>query len=126
MLLLFTGCSSKVSLHQPVEEIVRIDFLYSPFNEFEVLKTLSIDEISACIEDILQMNIHRNSSPSAAGGTYIVKITYSDGAVEFLGSWSVSYTYGEVTEHDGWYFISEDDLHDLFAKYINSFQIPSP
>ena len=124
-LSLFGGCSTDVMLHQPVEEIVQIDFLFSPFSQSEIFYTLTTDELSSCIEDILQLKLHKSRSPSDSGGTYIVKITYSNGAVETLGSWSVSYTYGGEIEHDGWHYVSKNDLYELFTQYIDPALIPS-
>ena len=125
-LYLFTGCSEKVTLRQSAEEIVQIELIYSPFNQFDVLYTLSDEEIKECAEEILNLDLHRNSSPSGNGGTYIVKIVYSDGAIESLGSWSISYVSDGNTEHDGWYYISKDDLLQLFTRYIDPDQIPIP
>lgn len=125
-LFFFTGCSEKVTLHQSAEEIVQIDLIYSPFNQFDVLYSLSDEEIKECAEVIQNLDLHRNRSPSGNGGTYIVKIVYSDGAIESLGSWSISYVSDGNTEHDGWYYVSKDDLLQLFTRYIDPDQIPIP
>lgn len=126
ILSILTGCGKKVSLHQRVDNIDQIEFIYSPYFQFEVLYTLSDDEISECVDEIRKLNLRRSSSPSDNGGTYIVKITYTDGSFDSLGSWSVSYTSGDIIEHDGWYYISKNDLYNLFSRYIDPAQIPIP
>ena len=109
-----------VTLHQSVEEVVQIDFLYKPSHQAEVVYTLTDEEFPGCIDTILELPIHKSWQPNDIGGTYIIQITYSNGDVEILGSLSVGYYSGGTLDHDGWYYVSEDDLYELFSRYLDA------
>lgn len=122
--VIFTGCGSRdISLHQSADAVDKIELLYSPFHEYEVLYTLTDEEISGCMEKVSQLVLQKHTSPQDVGGSLILRITYSDGSVESLGSWSVSYESGGKLEHDGWYYVSQDDLYDLFSQYLEPSQL---
>lgn len=125
MMLPLSGCTETVTLHQSSDNVAKIEFLFSPFYQFQVFHTVPENSVMDCMEDIAQLKIHRNGSPADVGGTYIIKITYADGSEESLGTWSVSYVSGGVTDHDGWYCVSAEDLYDLFSKYMEPAQIPT-
>lgn len=115
-----TGCTQNITLHQSKSDIVRIDLVYSPFGENEVLYTLSNDEISTFWEKLMTLKLHKASSPQNIGGTLSIQIIYADTSVEILGTASVGYLPQKAPmEHDGWYYIMYDDLYALFSEYID-------
>ena len=109
-----------VTLHQSVEEVVKVDFLRTHNYIEKVIYTLEEDEIPDCMESVLKLPIKKSWSPDQPGGHYIIQITYTDGSVESLGNWSISYFSGGELEHDGWYYVPKDDLYDLFSRYLDA------
>jgi hypothetical protein len=127
-LLLMTAissCAQKLSLRQPRSEIVQINLVYSPFNEYEVIYMLEEDEIVPFLDVLLDTKLHKNLSPHNVGGGLIVQIVYSDGSVELLGSWSVGYWSNGKLEHDGWYYVYEKELYELFSNYVDLTRLPN-
>lgn len=120
-----TGCTQKIALHQPESEIVQINLVYSPFNEYEVIYTLEGEEIAPFLDALLDTKLHKNLSPHNIGGGLIAQIVYSDGSVELLGSWSVGYCSNGELEHDGWYYVYEKELYELFSDYVDLSRLPN-
>ena len=114
----------KLSLRQPDNEIKQIDLGYSPWRENKIIYTLKPDEFDGFINELHSIRPRKNTSPKGEYGTLYVQITYSDGAVEILGSLSCFYFKGDTKLHDGWYYLLEDDLYSLFYKYINLSSYP--
>lgn len=122
--LLTTGCEHRINLHQPLEEINHVELVYSPFGENQVLYTLESDEIESFFDSFLQIKLHKHLSPQDVGGSLIVRIVYSDDSVELLGTSSICYETGEELIHDGWYYLSHNDLYSLFSQYIDLSILP--
>lgn len=123
-LLTMTGCTQSIVLHQPESEIIRIDLVYSPFGEEEILYTLTGEEIPGFLDELLELKLHKNASPQNIGGGLIVRIVYSEGSAELLGTASVGYMDGGALEHDGWYYLDGEDICDLFSEYVDFSQLP--
>ena len=120
LLFLFRFSSQeKISLRQPDSEINQIDLGYSPWRENKIIYTLEPDEFDGFLNELCSINLRKNTSPKGEYGTLYVQITYSDGAVEILGSLSCFYFTEDTKQHDGWYYLLEDDLYSLFSKYVN-------
>lgn len=120
LLFLFRFSSQeKISLRQPDSEINQIDLGYSPWRENKIIYTLEPDEFDGFLNELRSINLRKNTSPKGEYGTLYVQITYSDGAVEILGSLSCFYFTEDTKQHDGWYYLLEDDLYSLFSKYVN-------
>ena len=117
-----TGCKQEIVLHQPKSEIVQIDLVYSPFGEHKTLLTLAEEDYSVFLDGLMELKLHKHTSPSNIGGALYVRILYADESEEILGTWSVGYISNGILEHDGWYYIPNDDLHALFSKFTD---IPS-
>lgn len=107
-----------VTLHQSVEEVVKVDFMRTHNYDERMIYTLAEEEIPDCMESVLKLPIKKSWSPEQPGGHYIIQITYADGSVESLGNWSVSYLSGGELEHDGWYYVPKDDLYALISQYV--------
>ena len=113
-----------ISLHQPMEEISLIEFGYSPWDENQIIYELSETEQEAFLGSLLSLKCHKRSSPSGHHGALYIQITYDDGSVEILGSSSLRYISGEHEEHDGWYYLMEEDLYTLFSEYTDLSALP--
>ena len=123
-LIAITGCTQSITLHQPESEIIQIDLVYSPFGENEILHTITGEDISGFLDDLLELKLYKNSSPQNIGGGLIVQVVYSEGSVELLGTSSVGYISDGVMEHDGWYYLDGEDIGDLFSEYVDISQLP--
>ena len=114
--IISTGCTQTIDLHQPQSEIVQIDLVSSPFGEEEILHTITGEEILPFLDRLLELKLHKNTSPRNIGGGLYVQIIYADGSIEILGTASVGYISNGVLEHDGWYYLDKDDLGKLFPN----------
>lgn len=114
----------KLSLRQSNSEIKQIDLGYSPWRENKIIYTLEPAEFDGFLNELHAIRLRKNTSPKGEYGTLYVQITYSDGAVEILGSLSCFYFKEDTKQHDGWYYLLEDDLYTLFAQYINLSSYP--
>lgn len=103
---------------QPDPAIKQIDLGYSPRRENKIIYTLEPDEIDEFLNELRSIKLRKNTSPKGEYGTLYVQITYSDGAVEILGSLSCFYFKENTKQHDGWYYLLEDELYSLFSKYV--------
>lgn len=135
ILFSLTGCADKsfsigplfgkeIALHRPAEEISQIEFGYSPWDEDLIIYKLDEEEHEAFLVSLLDLKLFKRSSPSGHHGALYVQITYSDGSVEILGSSSLRYTSGETEDHDGWYYLMEEDLYELFSQYTDLSALP--
>lgn len=109
----------QLTLMQPDVEIKQIDLGYSPWRENKIIYTLKPGEFDEFLNELRSIKLRKNTSPKGEYGTLYVQITYSDGAVEILGSLSCFYFTEDTKQHDGWYYLLEDDLYSLFSKYVN-------
>ena len=116
--------AKNISIHQPAEEISQIEFGYSPRGENLIIYELDETEHMLFLDSLLALKRFKRSSPSGHHGSLYVQITYNDGSVEILGSSSLRYMSGELEEHDGWYYLMEDDLIKLFSKYTDLSKLP--
>ena len=125
LLFLFRFSSQeKISLRQPDSEINQIDLGYSPWRENKIIYTLEPAEFDGFLNELHAIRLRKNTSPKGEYGTLYVQITYSDGAVEILGSLSCFYFTEDTKQHDGWYYLLEDELYSLFSKYVNLSSYP--
>lgn len=109
----------QLTLMQPDTEIMQIDLGYSPWRENKIIYTLEPAEYDGFLNELHSIRPRKNMSPKGEYGTLYVQITYSDGAVEILGSLSCFYFTEDTKLHDGWYYLLEDELYSLFSKYVN-------
>ena len=116
--------AKNISIHQPIEEICQIEFGYSPWDENLVIYKLDATEHDMFIASLLELKCFKRSSPSGHHGSLYVQITYYDGSVEILGSSSLRYMSGKQEEHDGWYYLMEEDLYELFSQYTDLSKFP--
>lgn len=113
---------NQLTLMQPDAEIQQIDLGYSPWRENQIIYTLDHDEFDGFLKELRSIKVRKNLNPKGEYGSLYVQITYADGAVEVLGSLSCFYFKGDTKQHDGWYYLLEDELYSLFSKYV---RIPS-
>lgn len=119
LLAVTTGCTQDIVLHQPESEIVQIDLVYSPFGENQILYTIMGEDISGFLDNLQELRLYKHTSPQNIGGSFFVQIIYADDSTELLGTASVGYISNGVLEHDGWYYLSYDDLFTLFSEYTD-------
>jgi len=124
--MILSACSDNtVVLHKTENEIVQVNLLYDAFGENELLYTLQDNEIASFVKTVSNIKLHKNLSPQDIGGSLIIEIVYSDNSCEILGDCSIGYLSNGTLEHDGWYYVSDDDLYDMFSVYIDISLLPT-
>lgn len=116
--------SKKISLHQPEEEIAKIELGYSPWYEDRILYTLDKEEYDVFLESLTKIRWFKSTSPQGDIGSLHVQITYSDDSVEMIGVYSSCYKSAGIHDHGGWYYIPEEDLYELFSNYCDLSALP--
>lgn len=114
----------QLTLMQPDSEIKQIELGFSPWRENKIIYTLEPDEFDGFLNELHSIKVRKNMSPKGEYGPLYVQITYTDGAVEILGSLSCFYFTEDTKQHDGWYYLLEDELYSLFSKYVNLSSYP--
>ena len=112
------SCVQDISLSQPVDQIEQIELVYSPWRENKILYALTEEEIEPFLESLFSYKLHKCNEPRDIGGSLYVKICYSDVDIEIIGTSSVGYTSDGELVHDGWFYISYDDIEELFSMYV--------
>ena len=118
----------------PLDEVERVELLYNPnmFSpecadfEFTLMKELEPGEIATFMTEIYQLETKKYGPPPRWGyGWYIVRVTYSNGDVEMLGSYNMEYIrYGERQSGTGIYYFPDNGLENLLAKYVDLSEYP--
>ena len=126
LFIAFAGQIFPVPVHQSVEEIQYIELLDASRREPKVLKTFEGTEIDGFMEQLLAMKAGRYvNDPPTEHGPLTVKICYTDGASDYIGSDICQYmTASGVEKSRGWYYIGRDAMKKLFLKYVDAGVLP--
>lgn len=94
------------------------DYIYS-------IRFLSEDEIQPFIERVRQIPTSDCYPPFSGWGSYIAKVTYSNGDVELLGSHNIEYiAKGKDYFGYSFYYYVGDEFKQLFEQYIDAGKYP--
>lgn len=130
--LLLSACSvftKELTIHQTPDQIQTVELVVNKTNleengTKEVVYTLTDSEIEPFVQSLLSLKYHKHTSPRGTYGYMFIVITYSNGAVERIGASANSYT-SDTLEFDGWYYVSYDQLRELFLNYVDESVLPS-
>lgn len=128
--LLLSGCQTiyPAPVHQPVENVAKIELLDTHLHDVVVLYTLNESEIPEFWEKLTALEFGRYiNDPSTIYGILAVKIYYRDGYVDIIGADINDYNNpsGKSIARDGWYYVKDrNDYVELFAQYVDASLLP--
>ncbi len=125
--LLFLGCTpaSSFQFTNSSAQVVSIALLYkenrpetgSLAYDYRPIRELEADEIPSFMEAISQLETEK-MSPCSGYGTYVAKVTYSNGEVDMLGDKLIeSVAAGEEPAQVGIHYFTDDAFTGVFANY---------
>lgn len=133
---LLCGCSNTDKMEpsyafpHSVEDIESIDLLLnnnvdafsSDQDAFALLRRLDESDISLFMNAVYELETSYCISPPLRGyGTYVAKVTYSNGDVEMLGSEHIEFIRaGSDPTGVGAYYFTEDAFEKLVLSYLSS------
>ena len=115
-------------LHQPQEEIKEIQLLDTHDYKEIVLYQLCSSEITQFMIHFQRISFYRIlNDPPGWYGPIAVKITYSDGGIDIIGTEDNTHYNGDGSYYTTGYFSVEDEmaLFNLFAQYVSADLLPS-
>jgi len=124
VLLMLCGCVPKIyppCLTQPLENVKSIELLDTKDYQETVLYTLTDEEYAPFWSKLLQIPFGRCfNDPPTWHGILAVRIIYSDGCIDILGTdINSSYDAAGKPMRTGWFYLQdEDDFVALFSQYI--------
>ena len=131
LILMLCHCHSisRYRFANPLEKVVKIELLHNPNYqspecakfEFTLMKELEPDQFAPFMLEIYELETARCVSPPGWGyGWYIVRVTYSNGDVEILGSRNIEcIRYGERQTGTGGYYFTDKGLEILLERYVD-------
>lgn len=122
-LLLLSGCRNDGGpIHQTLEDVQKIEILYTSNGEGTVLYTLSEDELADFWARLSALKFKRYfNDPETQLGHYAVRILYDDGYVDALSVSACFYSnpYGKDLRGSGWYYIADSEAFDnILSQYL--------
>ena len=129
-MLLLCGCSRMPKTY-PFENkdqpIASVELLYypwyedesKPFMEFEIIRTLSEDEIPDFMNELYSLET-KKATPTPPGnyGAYIARVNYENGDAEYFGTMHIEFVaYGEEPFAVGYYYFPGEEFDKLFFQY---------
>ena len=122
----FAGKSFKIPMHQAAENISSIELLDTSIKPATVLKILDETETDDFLTVFCSLRAGKYiNDPPVKYGILTVKITYQDGATDFIGSDMNAYFLATGETHGtGWYYIGREEMLDLFEKYVDPALLP--
>lgn len=125
-LLILCGCGRKTysaCVNQPIENVASIELLDTKDDEETVLYTLSDSEYASFWSQFKQISFSKYyNDPPTQYGILAVKITYSDGCVDIIGT-DINCYYNAAGKgmRTGWYCaVNDGDFVSLFEQYIDA------
>lgn len=116
---LLCGCVHQTPLHQTADNVVQIELLdrrASP--ELASTCTLAGEQAQNFMEDLEKLKCIKRSQPTDDTNVLEIRIYYSTGDMDLLGSGVNGYLEDGEIQISGWYYYSEEDLQSLFAAYM--------
>lgn len=136
VLLVCHSCfgNNRYRFPNPLEEIEKVELLYNPNRfsaedpvyEFVLMRELQSEEVAPFMTEIYQLKTDKYGPPPRRGyGWYIVRVTYSNGDVEMLGSYNIAYIRSGKPQHStGIYYFPDNGLTELLKNYVNLSEYP--
>lgn len=117
---LFGLIEYEIPTSQRPENIVQVDLLNHKQGEFTVLCSLTGNEISPFMDELLKLKAGRYSNdPPLEYGKQVIKLCYADGGYDLLGGMVEFFSpNGESIHTRGWYYLHRKDLEALFSNYL--------
>lgn len=116
------GAAFPVPLHQPAENVRKIEIFDTSLKTEKLLYTLDETEIPAFMDQLQELKAGKFvNDPILEYGIVAVRITYADGYADTLGPEHCDYLSpsGEDKAR-GWYYMDEDLFLELIARYVDS------
>ena len=111
------GCAAEPPFKQVQESIERIELVEVIRGEETLRCILTGTKIDQFMDKLHEMTCYKHLSPQAELGQYQIRIYYSNGETDIIGSTANAYTENSELVIHGWYFYKEEDLRELFAVY---------
>ena len=130
MQFVFSGCLGglnsprPVPMHQNLQNIAKIELIWTSSGGEECSHVLDESKVPSFVEGLSNMDAFRYfNDPASKYGDFAIEIYYKDGFFDVIGEDINDYfsSSGEKVQNDGWYYLRESDLKELFSKYIDSF-----
>lgn len=118
LIVVLCGCTYQPEFRQPKENIAKIDLVHNTNLGQEILHTITEDEISRFMDDLLKLEYNKRYHPIGDPGEWEVWFYYSDGDVDIVGTKTNQRIEKGEWIVNGWYYYEEEDLRRLFALYI--------
>ena len=129
--LFLCGCERDIcyaKVHQPKENVVKIELLDTHDNKKRLLYTVQQDELSFVWDAVTGFEYCRaHSEPSTEYGKLAVRIYYHDGYSDIIGMRSNRYltpTDTMALSDYGFYLLDESDFINLFSRFIDPKLLP--
>lgn len=129
--VLLCACQQEVfgaQVHQPKENVVKIELLDTHDNKKRLLYTVQQDELSFVWDAVTGFEYCRaHSEPSTEYGKLAVRIYYHDGYSDIIGMRSNRYltpTDTMALSDYGFYLLDESDFINLFSRFIDPKLLP--
>ena len=122
-MLFTTGCTEKTyppPTKYTIENVLRIELLDTSSNEEILLKTITEDELKVFWDSFIQIEFRRYlNDPPTQYGAKAVRIVYSDGWEDIIGT-DINGRYKDgKSQAVGWYYLADADAYkNLFANYL--------
>lgn len=126
--------NNQYSFPNPPEAVEKIELLYNPnrfsakdpFYELVLMRELKSEETVPFMTEIYQLETDRYGPPPRRGyGWYVVRITYTNGDIEMLGSYNIAYIRsGEPQHSTGIYYFPNNGLTELLKNYVDLSEYP--
>ena len=130
LLALLSGCSVKPNeypFENRNESIASVELLYypwiaderKPFMEFQLIRTLTVDEIPEFMDKIYSLETKRvRPTPPSNYGLYIARVCYENGDTEYFGTRHIEIVKaGKEAYAVGYYVFTGDAFEKLFLEY---------
>ena len=121
LVVAFSGYAFPAPVHQEVSNIASIEILDTSLQREDVIYMLDNSEIQPFMDILLEMKSARYvNDPADRLGDFTVKITYSDGYTDFIGTEICAYYSPDGRDESrGWYYVDDEKLMDLIDDYID-------
>ena len=117
-LLFLCGCAQQAPLRQSEENIVKVELIDRRDSSApNLLATLSGEQVKCFIEDLNKIKCFKRAQPQEKTNNLEIRIYYSTGEMDFLGSGTNGYLANGKFETSGWYYYHENELAILFDSY---------
>ena len=124
------GCVPKshtACLNQSLEAVSKIELYGTKDDKHILLYTLKESEVAVFWSEVEAFEFHRyHNDPATAYGALFVKIYYSNGYTDIIGT-EINGYYSPTGESVpvGWYYLADrNDFVFLFGRYIEDFMLP--